>query len=170
MLYKSDHANGKGCIWVSQGCIDFTGAPQEAHLGDGWTQFVDAGAGPQVNKAGMESLDTGKPVLRIYKARRFDGARHWVIDILMSPTKGTNGTIDAICRGAVIDINEEMEFLLNGNQKNRQKIFQAWQPIRVFVASLTIVFLVWLAADEFFEHCLTPAKTSLAITPIHRPK
>jgi PAS domain-containing protein len=123
MLYRANPE--KGCIWVSQGWCDFTGRPFAEHLGEGWTKFIDASSVTELKE--LSFIEPNKPIIRIYRARRFDGIFRWVIDIIVS----IEGTTDS--RGLVADIDEEMQFVMNGDEETRQHLLKAFNPVRIYI-------------------------------------
>lgn len=78
--------------YVSGQWLDYTGAPAEALMGNGWQLFVHPNARANIVKAWEAARATGQPIQAELRIRRYDGTYRW-FDTRVSPLRDDEGQI-----------------------------------------------------------------------------
>ena len=102
MLWVCD--TDKGCTFVNQGWLAFTGRAREQELGYGWADRIHADDLEHSLEAYRSAFDARKPFQMEYRARRNDGEYRWVLDC-GAPRTGPGGEFVGYI-GSVLDITD----------------------------------------------------------------
>lgn len=94
----------KGCTYVNQAWLDFTGRPVDAALGRGWTEGIHPEDVERSWETYAEAFDRREPFQMEYRARRQDGEFRWVIDTGVPRYKADGSFAGYI--GSAMDITE----------------------------------------------------------------
>jgi len=70
----------KGCTYVNQAWLDFTGRPLEAAFGSGWADGIHPEDGKRSWDTYAKAFDSREPFQMDYRVRRHDGAYRWMRD------------------------------------------------------------------------------------------
>jgi PAS domain S-box-containing protein len=94
----------KGCTYVNQAWIDFTGRSLDAALGRGWTEDIHRDDVERSWNAYASAFDRHEPFQIEYRVRRHDGEFRWVIDT-GAPRSKADGSFAGYI-GSAVDITE----------------------------------------------------------------
>src|SRR5262249_32899063 len=112
----------KGCTYLNQPWLEFTGRPPERELGDGWADNVHPDDRRRCLEMYTRSFDARVPFEMVYRLRRHDGEYRWVLD--RGVPHLTPGGEFAGYIGACIDITERRraEDGLRASQRELQSL------------------------------------------------
>jgi PAS domain S-box-containing protein len=102
-LVWQDDAEGK-TIYLNKTWEEFTGLPNAAGLGDGWSDLVHPEDRQRFRAAYFGAVDRREPYRAEYRMRRHDGAWRWVLDTA-TPLAAADGSIIGFI-GLAVDITE----------------------------------------------------------------
>jgi PAS domain S-box-containing protein len=94
----------KGCTYVNQAWIDFTGRPLDAALGSGWSDGIHRDDLERSRETYTRAFDRHEPFQMEYRVRRHDGEFRWVIDT-GAPRYTADGSFAGYI-GSAMDITE----------------------------------------------------------------
>lgn len=77
MIWMSDATNQ--ATYFNKGWIDFTGAPLEDSLGDGWAKYIHPDDIRSVREETARAIAARKPFQIEYRLRRHDGEYRWIL-------------------------------------------------------------------------------------------
>jgi PAS domain S-box-containing protein len=97
----------KLCQFVNQSCVDFTGRPLEAQLGNGWADGVHPDDREHSVHTYEDAFDARRPFRMEYRLRHHSGQYRWIL-VMGVPRFDTN---TAFCGyiGSAIDITEQRQ-------------------------------------------------------------
>jgi PAS domain S-box-containing protein len=94
----------KGCNYVNQPWLDFTGRSLTQELGNGWLESIHPEDVPGSFDTYAQAFDRREPFTMQYRLRRHDGEYRWVLDIGKSRFDGNNAFAGYI--GSCVDITD----------------------------------------------------------------
>jgi PAS domain S-box-containing protein len=98
---------GRGCTWVNQQWLTFTGRKLEEELGDGWTEGIHPEDYAQCKETYTTQCAQRVAFQIDYRLRRSDGGYRWVLDCAAPRFDGNGEFLGYL--GSCIDITERKE-------------------------------------------------------------
>jgi PAS domain S-box-containing protein len=92
------------CTYVNQPCLEFTGRPLEAELGNGWAERVHAEDLTECLDTYKRAFDLREPFQMQYRVSRHDGEYRWLLDIGV-PRFNEDGSFAGFI-GSCVDISD----------------------------------------------------------------
>lgn len=105
-LVRQDNAEGK-TIYLNRAWGEFTGLPEAAGLGDGWSDLVHPEDRERFREAYLRAVDRCEPYRAEYRMRRRDGTWRWMLDTA-TPLAAVDGSIVGFI-GLALDITDRKE-------------------------------------------------------------
>ncbi|MCP5364134.1 MAG: PAS domain S-box protein [Hyphomicrobiales bacterium] len=105
MIWMSD--SDKGCAYVNNGWLEFTGCSLEQVLGDGWADSLHADDRHGCLATYSDAFDRRKPYRMEYRLRRKDGAYRWILETGVPRFSEAGGMEGCVC--SCLDITDRIE-------------------------------------------------------------
>jgi PAS domain S-box-containing protein len=123
----------KGCTYVNQHWLDFTGRPMDRQIGDGWSEGIHPDDLQRCLQTYCDAFDARRAFRMEYRLERFDGEYRWILD-MGAPRFGADGTFLGYI-GSCIDINDQKQ-VEEALRAREQLLRQAREGLRNVAAKL----------------------------------
>jgi PAS domain S-box-containing protein len=145
MLWVTDAA--RSTTFLSRGWYEFTGAPVDSGLGDGWVDPIHEADRERVRRELQQVMDRGEPLRIEYRLRVADGSYRWVLDVGRPRFDAGRALIGYI--GSVMDI-QELRVAERETERNRVLLDAVLEslPVGIVIADPHGRLIRWNRAHE----------------------
>jgi PAS domain S-box-containing protein len=122
MIWMADGT--KGCSWVNDHWLEFTGRTLEEETGSGWAESIHADDVDTAFQTYSSSFDRRTAYRMEYRMRRHDGQWRWIVDHGVPLLEGPNGEFTGFI-GSCTDFTDFKQALLD-----RERLLESEQDAR----------------------------------------